>query len=48
MAEQPSAITIAAIRMAEHILEARRRREAERSDRRRTMRIVKSEDPEAA
>lgn len=49
MAEQPDALTMAAIRMAQHILEARRaRRQAEDDERRRTMRLVKSDRSDAA
>jgi hypothetical protein len=49
VAEQPSALTIAAIRMAQHILEARRARAAaEEAERRRRMQLVKSERSDAA
>jgi hypothetical protein len=44
VSEQPSALTMAAIRMAQHILEARRARAAaEEAERRRTMQLVKSD-----
>jgi hypothetical protein len=49
MAEQPDALTMAAIRMAQHILEARRARQAaEEAERRRTMRLVKPDRSDAA
>jgi hypothetical protein len=49
VAEQPSALTIAAIRMAQHILEARRARAAaEEAQRRRRMQLVKPDRSDAA
>lgn len=49
MADQPSAFTMAVIRMAQHILEARRARQAAEADERRsTMRVVKSDRSDAA
>ncbi len=49
MAEQPSALAIAAIRMAQHVLEARRARQtAELDERRRRLALVKPTEPEAA
>lgn len=47
--EQPSTLAIAAIRMAQHVLETRRERQAvEDAARRATMRVVKSKRTEAA
>ena len=44
MAENPRPLTLAAIKMAQHVLEARRARQAaEEAERRRTMRLVKNE-----
>lgn len=49
MAEQPSAVAIAAIRMAQHVLEARLARQAaETTERRGKMQLVKSERSDAA
>ena len=49
MAEQPSPLIAAAIAMAQHVLEARRARQAaEEAERRRTMRVVKPKRTEAA
>lgn len=49
MSEQPSAVAIAAIRMAQHVLEARRERQAaEEAERRRRMQLVKTDRTEAA
>jgi hypothetical protein len=44
MADQPSALALAAIQMAQHILEARHARQAaDEAEPRRTMRLVKNE-----
>lgn len=44
MAEHPSQLTVAAVQMAQHVLEARRARQAaEAAERRRTMQLVKSD-----
>lgn len=48
MAEQPSELTMAAIRMAQHILEARRARAAENAEQRGKMQLVKSDRSDAA
>lgn len=47
MAERPDEVTLAAIRMAQHILEARRRRAEERRAGR-TLAVVKPAKTEAA
>jgi hypothetical protein len=49
MAEHPSRLALAAIQMAQHVLEARRaRRAAEEAERRRTMQLVSDRTGEAA
>lgn len=49
VAEQPSPLALAAIQMAQHVLEARRARQAaERGDRRRRLVVVKRDETEAA